>query len=203
MMVAAAILACTLALTPGLDSPASSAPVDPIGSRVRALDPRTREWIRIGTAESPTFRALLARLTASDLILYIEIVDRILGGAAGRLYFVTATSSVRYVRIELVAAGNVRDMVALVGHELQHAVEIANAPQVRDAQALALLYLGMGDNALDRSHYDSVAARVAGDRVRSELAGYRAGPPAPAHPGAETQARQLERIERNYFVAGR
>lgn len=187
MMVAAAILACTFALTPGLDSPAPSAPVDSIGSRVRALDPRTRDWIRIGTTQSPTFRALLARLSASDLIVYIEIVDGIIGGSAGRLYLVTATSSVRYLRIELVAQGNVREMVALVGHELQHAVEIADARQVRDRQALALLYLGMGENPLDRSRYDSVAARVTEERVRSELAGYRAGPPA--HPEAETHAR--------------
>ncbi len=187
MIVAAAILACTFALTPGPDSPAPSAPVDSIGSRVRALDPRAREWIRIGTAQSPTFRALLARLAASDLILYIEIVDGIIGGSAGRLYFVTATPSVRYVRIEVVAHGNVREMVALVGHELQHAVEIANARHVRDRQALALLYLGMDENALSRSRYDSVAARVTEERVRSEVAGYRAGPPA--HPEDQTQGR--------------
>jgi hypothetical protein len=187
MMVSAAILACTLALTPGLDSRAPSVPVDAIGSHVRALDPRTREWIRVGTTQSPTFRALLARLAATDLILYIQIVDRIIGGSAGRLYFVTATASVRYVRIELVADGNVRDMVALVGHELQHAVEIADAPQVRDRQALALLYLGMGENSLNSSQYDSVAARVTEERVRSELGGYRAG--LPAHPGAQTEAR--------------
>lgn len=187
MMVAAAILACTLALTPGLESSDPSAPADPVGPRVRALDARAREWIRIGTAQSPTFRALLARLAASDLILYIEIVDSIIGGSAGRLYFVTATSSVRYLRIEVVAQGNVREMVALVGHELQHAVEIANARHVRDRQALALLYLGMDENALSRSRYDSVAARVTEERVRSEVAGYRAGPPA--HPEDQTQGR--------------
>ncbi len=187
MMVAAAILACTLALTPGLESPAPSAPADPMGPRVRALDARAREWIRVGTTQSRTFRALLARLASSDLILYIEIVDGIIGGSAGRLYFVTATPSVRYLRIELVAQGNVREMVALVGHELQHAVEIANARQVRDRQALALLYLGMDENTLSRFRFDSVAARVTEERVRSEVAGYRAGPPA--HPEGQTQTR--------------
>ena len=185
-MVAAAILACTLALTPGLESPAP-APADPMAPRVRALDARAQEWIRVGTTQSPTFRALLARLAASDLILYVEIVDGIIGGSAGRLYFVTATPSVRYVRIELVAHGNVREMVALVGHELQHAVEVANARQVRDRQALALLYLGMDENAMSGSRYDSVAARVTEERVRNEVAGYRAGPPA--HPDGETQSR--------------
>jgi hypothetical protein len=188
MMVAAAILACTLALTPGLESSAAAAPADTMGPRVRALDPRAREWIRIGTAQSPTFRALLARLAASDLILYVEIVDGIIGGSAGRLYFVTATPTVRYLRIEVVAQGNVREMVALVGHELQHAVEIANARRVRDRQALALLYLGMDENALSRARFDSVAARVTEERVRNEVAGYRSG--SPAHPEDQTQGRE-------------
>src|SRR5258706_4473371 len=187
MMVAAAILACTLALTPGLESSAPDASADPMGPRVRALDARAREWIRIGTAQSPTFRALLARLGASDLILYIEIVDGIIGGSAGRLYFITATPSVRYVRIEVVAQGNVRDMVPLVGHELQHAVEIANARHVRDRQALALLYLGMSENGLNRTQFDSVAARMAEERVRSDLGGYRSG--LPAHTGSQTDGR--------------
>ena len=59
-------------------------------------------------------------------------------------------------------------MVALVGHELQHAVEIAAARRVRDRQSMALLYLGMGENR-NHSHYDSLAARVAEERVLSEL----------------------------------
>ena len=175
---------------------------DPTGLRVRALDARAREWIRIGTAQSPTFRALLARLAASDLILYIEIVDGIIGGSAGRLYFVTATPSVRYLRIEVVPQGNVREMVALVGHELQHAVEIANARHVRDRQALALLYLGMDENALSRSRYDSVAARMTEERVRSEV------------PATAPDRRHILKIKRrgvirvgridwNHLVAGR
>jgi hypothetical protein len=45
----------------------------------------------------------------------------------------------------------------------------------------------MGENGLNRSQYDSVAARVTEERVRSELAGYRAG--LPAHTGGQTDAR--------------
>lgn len=171
-MVAAAFVACTLALTIGAVDPD---PIDPLGFHVRGTDASTREWLRIGAAESPTFRGLLARLVASDLIVYIGVVDRIIGASAGQLYFVIATPSARYVRIEVVADGNEREMVALVGHELQHAVEIASAPRVRDRQSMALLYLGMGENR-NHSHFDSVAARVTQERVRSELAGFRDPP---------------------------
>jgi hypothetical protein len=171
-MAAAAILACALALDPG---PLSMAR-DPIAFHVRATDARAREWIRAGASQSPTFRALLSRLSASDLIVYVEVVDRIAGGAPGQLYFVIATATARYVRIELVADGNVGEMVALAGHELHHAVEIAGAPRVRDGQSMAMLYLGMFENALGRGQYDSRAARVTEERVRTEFDGSRTAP---------------------------
>jgi hypothetical protein len=78
---------------------------------------------------------------------------------------------VRYIRIEVVADGNFHEMVALVGHELQHAVEIAGAPRVRDRQTLAHFYLGMGENALSNGQYDSAEARVTEERVKRELIG--------------------------------
>jgi len=178
-MVAAAILACTLALAPGSDA-ATSPPniaLDAIAFRVRATDPRAQEWIRAGAAASPTFRALLSRLGESDLIVHVEIVDRIAGGAVGQMYFLSATGGVRYVRIEVVAGPHAARMVALVGHELQHAVEVADAPRVRDSKTLEMFYRGMFENAPGSARYDSVAARVTEDRVKSELAGFR-GPAA-------------------------
>jgi hypothetical protein len=176
-MVAAAILACTLALAPG--SAADPPVTDPIGSHVRATDPRAQEWIRVGTTASRTFRALLNRLAASDLIVYVVIVDRI-DDAAGRMYFVTAKGGVRYLRIEVVADRDVGRMVALIAHELQHAVEVADAPRVRDSRTLEMLYLGMLENARRRTQYDSVAARVTEDRVKSEVAGLRVPVASPA-----------------------
>jgi hypothetical protein len=171
-MVAAAFVACTLALTIGA---AGSAPLDPLAFHVRATDASTREWLRIGAAESPTFRALLAKLVVSDVIVYIGVVEKIAGGLSGQMLFVAATPGTRYVRVELVANGSEREMVALVGHELQHAVEIASAPHVRDRQSMAMLYLAMGGNPR-RSRFDSLAARVTEERVRGELAGFRNGP---------------------------
>ena len=176
-MVAVALLACALAVAAGSESSPSVTPEDAIGYRVRAIDARSQAWIRAGASGSATFRSLLARLSKSDLIVYVVTVDRISGGAAGQLFFVTATPRARYVRIEVAADRNLKDMVALVGHELQHAVEIADAPRVRSPQSMALLYLGMPENSF-RSQYDSVAARVTESRIRNEFAGYRAGPPS-------------------------
>jgi hypothetical protein len=170
-MVAATIVVCALALTMASVDPPE---VDPTAFHVRGADSLAREWLRIGAAESPTFRGLLARLVTSDVIVYITVVRRINGGSAGRLLFVAAMPPVRYLRIELAAGGSEREMVALAAHELQHAVEIAAAPGVRDSQSLALLYLSMSENK-NRFRYDSAAARLIQERVRSELADCRDG----------------------------
>ena len=183
-MIGAAVVACTLALAPGVDTPDSAARVlERASYRVRSTHPRALAWIQAGAAGSATFRDLLNRLSNSDLIVYVQIVDR-LNGALGQTYFVKATDTVRYIRIEVVPSGNFHEMVALVGHELQHAVEIAGAPRIRDRQTLAQFYLGMGENMLSKGQYDSTEARVTEDRVKRELIGssaYRSSSPDRSH----------------------
>jgi hypothetical protein len=178
-MFGAAVVACTLALAPGVNTPDSSAVLERAAFHVRSTDPRAQAWIRAGAEGSPTFRDLLNRLSDSDLIVYVEIVDRI-NGAVGHTYMVTSTASVRYVRIEVVPVGNFVEMIALVGHELQHAVEIAGAPRVRDRATLAQFYLAMSENMNSGSRYDSAEARVTEDRVKRELVSYSADRAVPA-----------------------
>jgi len=144
---------------------------------VRATDPRVKQWLEIGAAESQTFRDLLDRLSESDLIVHVQLVEHL--NVAGQTYFVKSTSTVRYVRIELVPGSHVSDMIALIGHELQHAVEIAGAPGVRDRQTLAQFYGAMAGNSAAHNEYDSVAARVMEARVKRELAGRSAAETAP------------------------
>lgn len=170
-MVGAAVVACTLALAPGVDTPDSAAVLERSAFHVRSVDPRAQAWIQAGAQGSSTFRDLLDRLSTSDLIVYVEIVDR-LNGAIGHTYIVTSTATVRYVRIEVVIGGNFPEMVALVGHELQHAVEIAGAPHVRDRQTLAQFYLGKVENWGGGVQFDSREARATEERVKRELASY-------------------------------
>ena len=127
-----------------------------------------RRGSRLAPKDTPTFRELLNRLSDSDLIVYVQVVDRI-ANAFGHTYFVKSTATVRYVPIEVVQGGNTTEMVALVAHELQHAVEIAGAPRIRDGQTLAQFYLGMGENSLASGQYDSAEARDTEDRVKREL----------------------------------
>jgi hypothetical protein len=91
---------------------------------------------------------------------------------------VASTATARYVRIQLNGPGRAIETIALLGHELQHAVEIADAPHVRDSHALARLYLRPDR---PRGPNDSAAARDVGARIRNEIAFQTASKPvAPA-----------------------
>ncbi len=172
-MVGGFLLACVVALSPG-DEPGDrhvtrGAISEAVAYHVRTTDPRVQGWIRTGAADSQTFWNLLTILGESDLIVHVQAVDRL--STAGQTYFVTSTPTVRYVRVEVVAGGNANEMIALIGHELQHAVEIALESRIRDRQALSQFYRGLSGNSTAKTEYDSVAARVAEDRVRREIAG--------------------------------
>ena len=157
---------------------------DTIDFHVRATDPLMRAWIANGAAESRTLHDLLAELVASDIIIHIELVDRIRGGAAGQLYFVTATPTARYLRAEIVRGANRADTIALIAHELQHAAEVAGAPRVRDSASMSSFYLGMNENAREPGRYDSAAARITESAVRREVIAHRGVPDDELQPTA-------------------
>jgi hypothetical protein len=175
------LLMCTLAF--GATPPGERTPprertkiADTIDYHVRATDPLLRAWITNGGAESATLKSLVDDLVASDIIVHVVMVDHLSGGVNGQLYFVTTTPTARYLRIEVTRRGGRADMIALLAHELQHAVEVAHSPNVRDAQSLASFYLRVGENMRDTRHYDSVAARVTEEIVRREVLGHHTVP---------------------------
>ena len=194
-MVGALIAFVLLALGSGPDRDNANATrglmSEAVAHHVRSTDPRVHEWLRIGAAESQTFRTLLNTLADSDVIVHVQPVDRLM--TAGQTYFVTATRTVRYVRIEVSFRGSVNDTVALIGHELQHAVEIAQEPRIRDRQALSLFYKGMPGNSMSGTEYDSAAARVIEDRVRREMWG---AARAESHPLASALVAEKGRYRR-------
>ena len=172
-MVGGFLLACLVTLSPGGEPGdrhvTRGVMSEAVAHHVRTTDQRVEAWLRTGAADSQTFRNLLTILGESDVIVHVQTVDRL--STAGQTYFVTSTATVRYLRIEVVVGGNANEMIALIGHELQHAVEIALEPRIRDRQALSQFYRSLSGNSTAKTEYDSVAARVTEDRVRREMAG--------------------------------
>src|SRR5262245_2800241 len=97
---------------------------------IRSSQPELLEAIDDGARVSQTFRRPLDRLDASDLVVYVGYRSRLGAHLAGQTTFLTATAGVRYLRISIDPAVPGFQRIALLGHELQHAVEIAGAPEV-------------------------------------------------------------------------
>ena len=137
-------------------------------ARVRAMQPRVEKLIRTGMERSPSFRRLVHRLEHSDVIVYIDARYDLRVGVGASMRFLATSASDRFVRIQLDARHNSNVLVALLGHELQHAVEVADNAAIRSADDLRVFYRDTGLRTGPDS-FDSEAAREMGYLVRAEL----------------------------------
>lgn len=143
------------------------------------MDPWIEGLLVSGYAASPTFKAIVDRVQRSDVIVHVEprMADR--AGVAGMLRFVGHAGSVRYLRVTIVIPSARHAAIALLGHELEHASEVAADASVVDRDSFELLYLRIGDGpcrgTTGARRYDTKAAREATRQILAELHGSRAG----------------------------
>jgi hypothetical protein len=136
---------------------------------VRALDRTMEALIADGARRSPLFRSLVEAIERSNVIVYVE--SRLLpAGLNGQLTLAGAGQSWRYLRIGIDCRQSRDGQIASLGHELQHAVEIADAGSIVDQRSIQALYGRIGFS-VDRSgrRFESEAARHAGAGVRRDL----------------------------------
>ncbi len=138
---------------------------------VRAVDTRIGGAIADGLRRSTTFAQLVLALDRSDVIVYVETARSMSSSLAGRLLIAPGPAGYRYLRIQIGAASRGNELIALVGHELRHALEVAESPGVRDEASLIALYEAIGHGGKGRHRYDTMAAQDAGRKVRLELIG--------------------------------
>jgi hypothetical protein len=141
---------------------------------VRPLDASTRAAFSSGMKGSPLFRELVAQLEGSDLIVHVESDCAMRDRVQGKLLFVTAAGGVRYLRVRIGCAVSGVRQVAILGHELRHAVEVADAPWVVDESTMAEEYRRIGFPSRgdsDGSSFESSAAIDAGERILRDLTG--------------------------------
>ena len=143
------------------------------GSHVRTMDTRLHAEIDEGLARSSLFRDLVARLDASDVIVYVETECAMSPRLFGRLTFMASGGGRRYVNVHVSCALTDSEQIAALGHELRHAVEIADAPSVVDEASLAAEYrrIGFASHGVPSGlGYESHAAKDAAQRVWADLA---------------------------------
>jgi hypothetical protein len=140
-------------------------------SRVRGASIDSERLLAELIARSPTGRGLVEQLGRSDLIVYVRYEWFQTQMLRGRIGVVASGGNRRLFAIEINSHQTRTEQLAALGHELQHAVEIAAAPSVRDARSLAALYGAIGQPAgyPGAEMFETAAAAEMGHRVRHEL----------------------------------
>jgi hypothetical protein len=141
-------------------------------NHIRTTNRRLLRLLRDGVRSSDTFRRLVDRLRQSDVVVYLECGRG--EQSAGRLTFMSAVGGYRYVHVRVARLAVADVQIALIGHELRHAVEIADAPGVVDASSLAREYERIGylsPRLTPGVSFDSDAAVEAGYQVLRDLSG--------------------------------
>jgi hypothetical protein len=139
---------------------------------VRSTSVAIREMLDDGAWESPTFRGLVREIAAYDGIVYVEEGVCRHGVHACLLLHVTQASGYRFLKILIDLQGVLahrrrEDMIATIGHELGHAVEVLAQRAITDTAAIYQFY--GREAATTSSTFETPAAIAAGRRVRGEL----------------------------------
>jgi hypothetical protein len=114
-------------------------------TKVRTVSAEAVRLLQQGMTRSATVRDLTARLEESDLIVYIEVRRQMSDDLDGGTQLVANVKGYRYVRIWLNvqlcerAAG-----IAMLAHELHHAVEISRTREIIDSPSLRAFYAQAG-----------------------------------------------------------
>jgi hypothetical protein len=135
---------------------------------VRPIDELARVLLELGRDRSDLFRSLAATIEDSDVIVYLQTSETVPRSMDGRLQWAAAVQGARYLRITVRCDLPLERLVALVGHELMHAVEIARERDVRNPAGLRALYLRIGHSD-DGATFDTRGAVHAGAHVLAEL----------------------------------
>ena len=139
---------------------------------IRPTDGRLRTLLNDAARSSPTVRALIERISVSDVVVYLACERDPAVRAPARLNFVVAAGGVRYVLVRMKLRQPRYAAIALLAHELQHAAEIADRKTIVDEESLGHEYERMGGRRgyAGRSiTFDTKSAVEIGDLVLEEL----------------------------------
>jgi len=142
---------------------------EPVVSPVRSHHTRIVRAIDEATLRSVTFRTLVDRLNRSDVIVYIESGRCPSPHVTSCVAVASTSASYRYLRVTIDTAHALDIITSQIAHELQHAVEIADAPEVVDGATLRIFYRRIGTPSADRGVYETASAVAVAARVSLEL----------------------------------
>jgi hypothetical protein len=148
-------------------------PARPAASHVRAVSDRARDTLADALVRSATVERLVNALNASDVIVFIDTrLDPAIPTAETML--MTSTGSVRYVHVILNPKLPIDERVEYLGHELQHAMEIAGDRTAVDSASVRRLFASIGRElpapGVREKSFETDGARLVSLAVRKDLA---------------------------------
>jgi len=147
--------------------PADTARAGDAGAHLRGLSDASRQLIDRAVVSSPTVAGLAAALNASDVVVLVDVTLRADGIAAG-LQLLTTTGGTRLLGIRLDRRRSPWEQIEWLGHELQHAVEVA-ASSARTPEEFEALFRRIGRRSGAPGRFETDAAVQVSRRVREEL----------------------------------
>ena len=142
-------------------------------AHVRTTELQLRKLILSAAHRSASFAGLLRRLDVADVIVYLMCSPFADGPPAPRLSFLGRTAGWRYLVVHLRCPMPEGQQIVMLAHELQHAVEIADATRVVDQRSMLLHYMQVGFEvscigARVRT-FETTSAQTTAELVRREL----------------------------------
>jgi hypothetical protein len=158
-------LGCSLA------RPAAAARWPPAIRSVRSTDRAIAALIDRAAAQSLTFSRLLTLIEATNGVVYVEPGDCRHGVRACLKMWMEVSGPNRFLRV-VVDGHSARsdvEVMASIGHELQHAIEALSEQALTNGVQLYSFFGRLAPT--DNNRFETTAAINAGDAVRDELRG--------------------------------
>ncbi len=135
---------------------------------VRPLDPAAVDLVSTGSRRSSTLDGLIQTLDrSSGLVIYVT--TKADPDGRGSTVFVSHAADITYLLVRISARQGGSDKLAVLAHELMHAVEISgSARPILDEHDLRILYSSIGTDPTGE-HLESDAAKRIERAVQSEL----------------------------------
>jgi hypothetical protein len=154
----------------GLAVPVRAADQTDRPSHVRATDPAVQALLDWGLARSATLASLVETLNRSDVIVYVQEGTLPTGVGGMLLHRIVSPGGRRYVRIVVSLRGARDRLTGVIAHELQHAAELAQAPEVLHHDDVTALFKRIGFPAdCQRTCSETAAALDVQARVVDEV----------------------------------
>jgi len=139
---------------------------------IRVLNPQLQTVFTQAAARSSTMRALIEKVEAAPVVVYMQCDAYLPGTLSGRIGLIATVAETRYVRVDVRCALPNVQLIPVLAHELQHALEIGETAAVVDTSSLELYYetfgFEVGRHGGHRA-FETSAARDMQQRVHMEL----------------------------------